>query len=386
MTPRIATLAMFFVNGVIVGTWVASIPAIQATLAASATAFGLALLGGGIGGLLAQQVTGQLLMRLSSRRILVLAALLFPLLAPLPLLAPDPLALALVLFVFGYLNATMDLSMNAHGVVIETRGGKAIFSGLHAGWSLGAFSGAIGVAAAVALGVSAVTEAVLAGAIMWLVAFVASRSLGEGSVRTEGARRVHLPSRRALPVALLIVPAAFVAGGLADWGGIYLRQVVGSSAEVAAFAFAAYSLGLLLGRAGGDWVRERTGTVRLLQAGMLLTAVSLLAFLSIGSAIVVLLGMFLAGIGLANVIPQLFGAAGRIAPAGPSMSAVFTFATLAFMIEPAIIGVASDAFGLSVALGLLVLASVVVALAVTRVPAAETRPRLAPELAVEPAS
>lgn len=386
MTPRAATLAMFVVNGAVVGTWIANIPGLQSSLAASATEIGLVLLSGALGSLLAQQVTGQLLMRLSSRRILTVAAFIFPLMAPLPLLAPDTLILAPVLFVLGYVNSTMDLSMNAHGVALETRGGKAILSGLHAGWSFGAFSGAFGAAVAVALGFGAVSEALLAAAAMWLLVLVASRSLGTGSVRTAGATGFHWPSRRTLPVALLIIPAAFVAGGLADWGGVYLRQGASSTAEMAAFAFAAYSLGLFLGRIGGDLIKERIGSMRLMQVGTLLGAAAIMTFLVVGNAYVALLGMVVAGVGLANNMPQLFGAAGRISPAGPSLSAVFMFATLAFMVEPAVIGVVSDAAGIRVAMGLLVVAAVSLAVAVTRVPAAETSPRFAAGAVAEPSS
>jgi MFS family permease len=222
-----------------------------------------------------------------------------------------------------------------------------------------------------------------AAGVLWLVVLLASRSLGTGSVRTAGVSGFHRPSRRALPVALLIIPVAFVAGGIADWGGVYLRQGAGSSAEVAAFAFAAYSLGLFLGRSAGDLIKDHIGSVRLLQLGTLLGAAAMTVYLLVGNPYIALLGMVVAGAGLANTMPQLFGAAGRIPPSGPSLSAVFTFATLSFMVEPAVMGIVSDAVGIGWAMGLVVLAAIAVAILVTRVPAAETSPRFAPGGAVE---
>jgi ABC-type Co2+ transport system permease subunit len=115
---------------------------------------------------------------------------------------------------------------------------------------------------------------------------------------------------------------------------------------------------------------------------MLLTAVAVAVFLVIGSPGVALVGMVVAGIGIANAIPQLFGAAGRIPPSGPSLSAAFTFLTLAFMAGPPIIGVTSDELGISAALGLLAIASLVVASLVHLVPSAETNPRFAVARAV----
>jgi MFS family permease len=377
VSPRVATFILFVVNGAVVGTWVAAIPGIKANLGASATQMGLVLFSASVGALISQQVTGQLLVHASSRRVLTVAALIFPLLTVLPLLAPDVLLLAVVIAVFMAFNVLMDVSMNAHGVALESSADRSIFSGLHAGWSLGGLIGAVGVGVATAAGVSVLVEALAAGIVLWIVALGATRFLGTGSLRTQGARGIHLPSRAILPIALLIVLIAFVEGGLADWGGIYLRQGIGAPADTAAFGYAALSLGLFVGRIGGDWAKDRFGSVRLIQGGMLMSAVAIAAFLLVGSAGVALAGMVAAGIGIANAIPQLFGAAGRIPPSGPSLSAVFTFLTLAFMAGPPIIGVTSDALGISVALGLLALASAIVAGVVARVPRAETNPRLA---------
>jgi hypothetical protein len=384
MTPRKATLVLFFVNGVVLGTWVASIPAVQARLAMSATELGLVLLVAALGSLTGQQVTGQLLMRIDSRRIATVGALLFPLLVPLFRLAPDPVVLAAVMFGFGYVNATMDLSMNAHGVAIETRDGKSLVSTLHAGWSLGAFVGALGVAMATTLRIDGALEAIVVGTLLWLVVVLVVGQLGTGSRRTEGASGIHLPPRRTLPLALLIIPVAFAAGGMGDWGGVYLRQGLGTSAQVAAFAFAAYSLGLLLGRAGGDTLKDRLGSVRLIQLGTLVAATTMAIFLLVGDPYLALLGMTVTGIGLANNYPQMYGAAGRIRPVGPSLSAVFAFSTLTFMVEPAIMGIVSDAVGIRVAMWLPVLAVVVIGLGVGRVPAVETSARFAPRVATEP--
>jgi len=226
-------------------------------------------------------------------------------------------------------------------------------------------------------------EAFLAGLGLWVVALVASRRLGTGSVRTEGASGIHWPAKAVLPIALLIVLIALVEGGLSDWGGIYLRQGIGAPEGMAAFAYAALSLGLFAGRLGGDWFKDRWGSIRLIQAGMLMAAAAVGVFLIIGDPTMALLGMVVAGIGIANAIPQLFGAAGRIPPHGPSLSAAFTFLTFAFIIGPPTIGVTSDAFGISAALGLLVLASVAVAALVSLVPRAETNPRLSVMRAAE---
>ena len=142
---------MFAVNGFVVGTWIASIPGVQVSLAASATEIGIALLFTAAGSLVAMPITGQLLAHVPSRRLLIVTSLTLPFLAPLPVLAPSVPLLAVALFVFGALNGAMDVSMNAHGVTLERSLGKPITSSLHAGWSIGGLVGAAAVALAVAL-------------------------------------------------------------------------------------------------------------------------------------------------------------------------------------------------------------------------------------------
>mgnify|MGYP001828032270 CR=1 FL=1 len=84
MSPRLATFVMFLVNGVVIGTWIAAIPSVKDGLGATGGDFGMALLFGPIGALVAQQVTGQLLVRVSSQRLLIVAALIFPWLVEIP--------------------------------------------------------------------------------------------------------------------------------------------------------------------------------------------------------------------------------------------------------------------------------------------------------------
>jgi MFS family permease len=376
MSPRLATFLMFVVNGAVIGTWVAAIPGTKAGLGASGGEFGLALLFAPLGALVAQQVVGQLLVRVSSRRVLTIAAFVFPWLVLPLILAPSLPVLAAALFLFGWFNTTMDVAMNAHGIALEERGAKSIMSGLHAGWSLGGMVGAVGVALALAFEIDRLSEAIVAAILLWLLALFSARHLGSGSERTQDAARgVHLPSRAVLPLAGLVVLLAFVEGGLTDWGGVYLDEATGAAPSTASLAYAAFSLGLFAGRMGGDWTKDRIGSIRLMQVGMLLAAVAIAVMLVIEHPWVALGGMVVAGIGIGNTIPQVFNAAGRIPPGGPSLSAVFTTLTLAFVAGPPIIGGTADVIGISGAFWLFVLASVIVAFIVPRVPSAETNPR-----------
>jgi hypothetical protein len=73
------------------------------------------------------------------------------------------------------------------------------------------------------------------------------------------------------------------------------------------------------------------------------------------------LGFAVAGLGLANAVPLLFSAAGRVPPAGPSLAAVFTVGYTAFIAGPPVIGFLADQIGLPETLALLVPAALAVA-------------------------
>jgi hypothetical protein len=60
-------------------------------------------------------------------------------------------------------------------------------------------------------------------------------------------------------------------------------------------------------------------------------------------------GFALIGVGIANAVPLLFSAAGRVPPSGPSLAAVFTVGYTGFIVGPPLIGVLADAVSLPAA-------------------------------------
>jgi fucose permease len=147
-------------------------------------------------------------------------------------------------------------------------------------------------------------------------------------------------------------------GSIDDWSGIYLRHTTGASPAAAALAFTGFSLGMAIARLGGDVVNARFGAGRLLRTGTALVAIALGGVLLIGELVPAVIGFTLCGLGIANAVPLLFSAAGRIDPPGHSLAAVFTLGYTGFVVGPPFIGVVSDQVGLAPTLGVLVLAAV----------------------------
>jgi hypothetical protein len=276
--------------------------------------------------------------------------------------------------VFGATGGAMDVSMNAHGVAVERTLPKPIMSSLHGGWSVGGFVSAGLVAVAAASGVDPRLESLIVGVVLWLAALWISGRLGSASSHSREGGSFALPSRAVLVIGGLCFLVMTTEGGISDWSGIYLRHATGASSAVAATAFTGFSLGMAAARLGGDALNARLGAGRLLRGGMGLVAIALGAALLIGQTAPAVVGFALCGLGIANGVPLLFSAAGRLEPPNPSLAAAFTLGYSGFIVGPPLIGLLSDSVGLPKTLALLVLAALAVAALGGRVSPATSHP------------
>lgn len=348
---------MFFVSGAVIGTWAANVPFVRDRLDISTTTIGFCLLALAAGSLLAMPLTGRELARRSSASMTRIGALLVALAGALPLLAPSVATLALALFVLGAVMGLLDVSMNAHGVAVEHASGTPIMSSLHGGWSLGGLAGAGGVALGHAAGIDPRVEAGIAVALLLALSLAAGPHLGAMSAaheRDDAAATFARPSRGALLVGALVFMLFMAEGAITDWSALYLDHDLASGATLAAIGFAAFSGGMAAGRMLGDRLNRTIGAQRLLRGGALLAAASIAAMLLVGEAWVALPALLLVGLGVANGVPLLFSAAGRIrdmAP-GPAIAAVSTMGYFGLLAGPPLLGFVADATSMPVALSI----------------------------------
>ena len=363
MSPRWATTTAFFVNGAVVGTWVAQIPWVQERFDLSKATMGLVLLGMSIAVILAFPIAGQAVVRHGSERMVLLGSLACTLAVNLPVLAPHVVLVAAGLFVLGATTATMDVSMNSHGVHVERELRRPIMSSLHAGWAFGGMVGAGFAAIMAAVGTDPrITVAIASGLLLALGASAAWR-IGHGSAAEgEATPGFTLPGRSVVLLAVLCFLVMITEGAMGDWGGLYLRQDLGSATAVAALAYSFFTGGMTTGRVVGDAVNRRIGPVALLRLGALLTAVPLAVMLLAGVPGIALVGLFVIGLGVANGVPLMFSAAGSQpdTPSGTGIAAVSSMGSLGFLAGPPVIGFLAQAVSLPWALSLLVLGAIAV--------------------------
>jgi fucose permease len=94
-----------------------------------------------------------------------------------------------------------------------------------------------------------------------------------------------------------------------------LLTASGLRAAQAATAMSSFYLGILAGRVGGVWLTRRSGrTVPLLWASLAVTAAGFLLFWLAGLPVPAIAGLFLCGLGIANLYPLSLALALAAAP------------------------------------------------------------------------
>jgi MFS family permease len=369
---RLAVTSLFLAHGVLFGTWVARIPAVQDELDLGEGELGVALLFVTLGAVLAMPVAGWIVAKEGSRATARQTVVVFAALLPGLALAPSLVLLALGLLLFGAAAGALDIAMNTHGLEVERRYARPILSSFHAGWSFGGLAGA-GVGALVAwAGVGLLPHFAAVAVVVAVSGLLASAALlPAGADRSESPPRLARPPRRLLALAVLAFCGLFAEGAAADWSAVYLAGPLDAGAGLAALGFAAFSVAMAGFRLLGDTLTTRWGPVALMRRGALLGACGLAAALLIGHPVAALIGFACMGAGLAAVVPVAFRAAGSLpgVPAGAGIAALTTVGYTAFVVGPPVIGFVAEVAGLPLALGI-----VVVLLAVLAALAAEAQP------------
>src|SRR5262245_5295473 len=101
---RFAIAAVFFVNGAMLASWLAHIPAVKARHDLGDDQLGLLLLTMAAGSVLSLPIAGWLVPRFGSRLVTTCAAFSFCAVLPLPVLAPNAALVALALGCLGACN------------------------------------------------------------------------------------------------------------------------------------------------------------------------------------------------------------------------------------------------------------------------------------------
>jgi predicted MFS family arabinose efflux permease len=367
---RWAITAIFAVDGAVVGTWAARVPALQERAGVSTATLGLALAGLAAGALVAMPISGWRTARDGSRRTTLACVAAIVVALPIPALATGAFALVLGAVALGAANGGIDVAMNAHGVEVERRLGRPILSSLHAGFSLGGLIGAGAGALVAGADVDVRIHFAAMALVLAAVALAAAPRLlpGDADAAPPGGR-LALPPRGLWPLGAIAFCCMLAEGAAADWSAVYIDGPLGAGAATAALGFTGFSVAMTASRLAGDRLTARAGAVRMVRAGALLATAGLGAALLIAEPAAAVAGFACLGVGVAVVVPTVFRAAGtgHGVAAGTALAAVATAGYSGFLIGPPVIGAIAAATSLPAALTLVLAATLLVAALAPRV-------------------
>ena len=352
---RIAIALVFFINGFASGNWATRLPEIQTNLGIDNATLGSALLFASVGSIFAMPFTGWLTVQYGSRNISIFSSISFSIAFVLMPFIHSVWVLRGVFFIIGAMNGSLDVAMNSQAVVVEKAYGRPIMSSFHAvfsgGMMIGAWSSSLFTACHSSLSVHFFSIAVFNLMLLfWAVRhFIKDKPTKEDD---GDAPLFRLPNKALAAFGLIAFCCMLGEGSMADWSAIYIHKSLGASLALAPLGVGAFSMAMLLGRSIGDKVIERYGYRDVLIVSSLISAVGLLAALSVEQVYVAISGFFIVELGLATIVPICYSRAGNTEGISPSvgLAMVTTVGYAGFLFGPPIIGYLADWQSLRIAL------------------------------------
>ncbi|MCK3778379.1 MFS transporter [Ensifer sesbaniae] len=348
---RLAVSLLFLMNGFVTGSWAPKIPEFKDRLGISESVLGLLILMFGIGSLVLMPIAGGYIARVGSQKVVKVTAIILSPLLLLLTLVPNVWMAAIGMFVLGGFVGAMDVAMNANAVEVEKSMRRAIMSSCHAYWSLGGLIGA-GIGGFLMAHFGVLPHVFVVTLIcLTLIAIAWPMILADKPHPAAAKEKLRLPMTP-LPwlIGIMALFSMVPEGTVLDWGALYLRNELGASVELSGFGFAAFSATMATMRFAGDLVRDRFGAKRTLR---ICTVTALIGMILAGmapNAYIAILGFAIAGIGISNMVPIAFSAAGNMPGLQPGIGlSVATFMGYSGMLfAPSVIGFVAEHTGFAI--------------------------------------
>ena len=405
---RGAVFALFFTNGALFANLVPRYPEVKDTFDLSDPAYGATIALFPLGAVCAGPLAAWVIRRFSSARTATLGTVCIGVAlsvvgmvtvwrASIDEGGPGSATLAYVLFAVtfflgGASDSITDVGQNAHGLRVQRLYGRSIINSFHGGWSLGAVTGGLMGSAAVGLGIplgwhllgaALVFIVVGAGALRFALpgtdepgspgmparapgvdgpgaigpvtavtpgtaAEVATPGAADAPVDTEVG---HVSTRRwpwlmvITALTVLAISGTAVEDVISTWSTLYMRDFLGVHAGLAGLAFVTMLVSQTVGRLGGDRVIDALGMRRTIQLGGVLVVVGTGLAAAVPAVWTMLVGMVLAGLGCAAIVPVAMNAADDIPGmrAGVGLTVVTWLMRLSFLLGPPLVGLLVEA-------------------------------------------
>ncbi|HKE13785.1 MAG TPA: MFS transporter [Kofleriaceae bacterium] len=348
--------ATFAAHALMLGTLGPWMPQLKGRSGLDAGQLGAALAGMAVGMVLGTRLAGPAVRRVGGRAaVRVGVPVLAAGLALLPL-ARGLATLAAIFSLLGVAGGLLDVAMNGEAAEVERRHERRLMSTMHGTWSVSVLAGAGLASISISIGVPIAAHLPLLAALLVAASAVPLRWLPSPGAGQPG-ETAPAPAERGAAVgraALLCVicGACFLTEGAAtEWGAVYMRESVRSGAGIAGAAVVTFAGGMAASRFAGDRLAGRFEAATIARVGAGAGALALAVGLALGGVAASLAGFALLGVGIGQVVPLAFRAAGGIAlgPARTALGIAVTCGYVGTIVGPLLVGLVADRVGLRAA-------------------------------------
>lgn len=347
---RLAVSLFYFGQGISFASWASRIPDIKHRLHLSDADLGTILLAMPIGQLCTMPVSGTLVTKYGSKKILTIAAPVYVLALSNLGLASAPWHLAVFLFLFGIIGNMCNISVNTQGIEAEKLFTKPIMTSFHGAWSIAGFAGALIGLLMINLNVDTYLHFWIIAILIWINVLLNYRYLVPGKPEVSESKRKFFvkPEGDLLQLGVIGFCSMATEGAMFDWSGIYFKEIVIAPQSLVVLGYASFMVMMALGRFMGDSVILKIGRKRTIQASGLIVSLGMAISVIFPYIIPATIGFMLVGIGVSSIAPTLYSVAGnnKKVSAGMALAMVASVSYLGFLMGPPLIGYISALFSL----------------------------------------
>ncbi|SFS72860.1 MFS transporter [Sphingobacterium wenxiniae] len=355
---RLAVSLFYFGQGLAFASWASRIPIIKNALQLTEAQLGTILLMLPIGQLMTMPISGKLVSKYGSHRILPITALIYLAVLCLIPFAQNAWQLGAILWMFGVIGNMCNIAVNTQGVLAEELYKKSIMSSFHGAWSIAGFTGALVGLLTLNLQLSTSTHFFLiAGLLICNILLNRAFLVQDTTTKTEKKGFSFKPDRLLISLGVIGFCSMATEGAMFDWSGVYFSDIVKAPESLITLGYASFMVMMAIGRFIGDAVIRKIGRQRTLQVSGLLMFTGMMTAVAFPNLIICTLAFMLVGIGVACNVPSVYSVAGKhkTISSGVALAMVSSVSYLGFLIGPPLIGYIAELFSLRYSFGIFAL-------------------------------
>jgi MFS family permease len=356
----------FVLMGALFGTWATFIPWLKQRNNINDAKLGLLLLCFPIGATLFNPLSAWVISKLDMRKATKLGIVLLPFAYCLPLNMPNVPLIGFGLVCCGMAVAQLNIAMNTCVSAIESNDKIKIMSTSHGMFSIGLTIGSLIASLSYGYGISPNIHIIVVALFFIIGLYFVKEQIDSiknpvienkikekvGQVKTDSGIM-----RNVFNMVIISVCANMTEGAMADWTGVYMKDIVNASPYFIGWGLSAYSLFMSLGRFSGDGLQPVFGSKNLLLFGCISVACGLIICILFPYTFMCIIGFAIVGFGISFNSPIMYGSAARIPGMGEGkgLALLNSFGMIGFLGGPVLIGFISNGLGLKIAFLLIVL-------------------------------